>query len=87
MRQGESQQSLWRGLGRQQPSGSSRRQPATPANYPFAPTSAGRLARSSGVACHGLVQLAEGLLDAGVDLVRTMGAVLDCRRWFGRELR
>jgi hypothetical protein len=49
--------------------------------------SAGRLARSSGVACHGLVQLAEGLLDAGVDLVRTMGAVLDCRRWFGRELR
>jgi hypothetical protein len=49
--------------------------------------SAGRLARSSGVAGHGLVELAEGLLDAGVDLIRTMGAVLDCRRWFGRQLR
>jgi hypothetical protein len=46
--------------------------------------SAGRRARSSGVAGHGLVQLAEGLLDAGFDVARTMRAVLDCRSWFGR---
>ena len=57
------------------------------ASYPCAPMSAGRLARSSGVACHGLVQLAEGLLDAGVDVARTLGAVLDGRGWLGRELR
>jgi hypothetical protein len=48
--------------------------------------SAGRLARSSGVAGHGLVQSAEGLLDAGVDVVSTVGAVLACSRWLGREL-
>jgi hypothetical protein len=48
--------------------------------------SAGRPARSSGVAGHGFVQFAEGLLDAGVDLVSTVGAVLDCSRWLGREL-
>jgi hypothetical protein len=46
--------------------------------------SAGRLARSSGVAGHGLVQVAEGLLDAGVEVVSTAGAVLDCSRWLGR---
>jgi hypothetical protein len=48
--------------------------------------SAGRPARSSGVAAHGLVQFAEGLLDAGVDLVSTVGAVRDGSRWLGREL-
>jgi hypothetical protein len=48
--------------------------------------SAGRPARSSGVAGHGLVQPAEGLLDAGVKLVRTMGAILVCSGWLGREL-
>jgi hypothetical protein len=45
--------------------------------------SANRRPRSPGVAGNGLVQSAEGLLDAGVDLVRTQGAVLD---WLGREL-
>jgi hypothetical protein len=48
--------------------------------------SAGRLARSSRVAGHGLVQSAERLLDAGIDLVRTTGAALACSRWLGREL-
>jgi hypothetical protein len=46
--------------------------------------SSSRLARSSGVAGNGLVQFAEGLLDAGVDVVITVGAVLGCSRWFGR---
>ena len=41
--------------------------------------SAGSLARSSGVAGNGLVQLAEGLLNAGFDVARTMRAVLACR--------
>jgi hypothetical protein len=78
---------LRRGLGRQQPSGSYRRQPAPPRATHTRFRSAGRLARSSGVAGYGLVQLAEGLLDAGFDLARTMGTVLECRGWFGRELR
>jgi hypothetical protein len=39
-----------------------------------------------GVARHGLVQFAEGLLDAGVEVARTLGAVLACRCWFGRLL-
>src|SRR5512132_4035335 len=48
--------------------------------------SAGRPARSSGVAGHGFVQFAEGLLDAGVELVSTVGAVRDGSGWLGREL-
>ena len=48
--------------------------------------SAGRLARSPGVAGYGLVQSAEGLLDAGVDLVRTLGVALACSGWLGRWL-
>ena len=65
---------------------SSRRQPAPrPATY-MRSMSAGRLARSLRVAGHGLVQSAEGLLDAGIDLVRTLGAALACSRWLGREL-
>jgi hypothetical protein len=59
------------------------------ASYPYAlmrSMSAGRLARSPGVAGHGLVQSAEGLLDAGIDLVRTLGAALACSLWLGREL-
>jgi hypothetical protein len=48
--------------------------------------SANRPARSPGVAGHGLVQSAEGLLDAGVEVVRTVGAVLVCSRWLGRWL-
>jgi hypothetical protein len=55
-------------------------------SYLCAVHAAGRAARSSGVAGHGLVQFAEGLLDAGVEVVRTLGAVLACRRWFGRLL-
>jgi hypothetical protein len=54
--------------------------------YPCTPESAGRLARSWGVAGHGLVQLAEGLLDAGFEVVRTTGAGRAWRCWFGREL-
>jgi hypothetical protein len=65
-------------------SGSYRRQPAPPTAARACSMSAGRLARSSGVAGHGLVQFAEGLLDAGVDIVSTVGAVLDCSRWLGR---
>jgi hypothetical protein len=37
---------------------------------------AARLGGSSGVAYHGVVQLAEGLLDAGFELARTTAAVL-----------
>jgi hypothetical protein len=48
--------------------------------------SASRPAKSPGAAGHGLMEPAEGLLDAGVDLVRMMGAALDCRCWLGREL-
>ena len=48
--------------------------------------SAGRSARSSRVAGHGLVQVAEGLLDAGVEVVRTPGAVRAWSCWFGRWL-
>ena len=48
--------------------------------------SAGRPARASGLAYHGLVQVAEGLLDAGVDVVRTPGAVRAWSCWFGRWL-
>jgi hypothetical protein len=59
------------------------------ASYPYAlmrSMSANRPARSPGVAGHGLVQSAEGLLDAGIDLVRTLGAALACSGWLGREL-
>jgi len=45
------------------------------------------LARSSGVAGHRFVQFAEGLLDAGVELVSTLGAVLDGSGWLGRRWR
>jgi hypothetical protein len=48
--------------------------------------SAGRPARSPGVTCHGLMKPAEGLLNAGVEVARRLGAVLDCRHWVGREL-
>ena len=48
--------------------------------------SASRPARSPGVVRNGLVQPAEGLLDAGFDLVRTVEAVLDWRRWLSRWL-
>lgn len=48
--------------------------------------SANRSARSPGVAGYGLVQSAEGLLDAGVEVVRTLGVVLDCSGWLGRWL-
>jgi hypothetical protein len=65
---------------------SSRRQPAPPPATHMRSMSAGRLARSLRVAAHGLVQSAEGLLDAGVDLVRTLGAALACSLWLGREL-
>jgi hypothetical protein len=64
--------------------GSYRRQPAPPTATRARSMSAGRLARSSGVAGHGLVQPAEGLLDAGVEVASTLGAVLDCRHQFGR---
>ena len=57
-----------------------------PSPVPPLSMSAGRSARSSGVAGHGLVQVAEGLLDAGVEVVRTPGAVLACSCWFGRWL-
>jgi hypothetical protein len=53
---------------------------------PMRSMSAGRLARSPGVAGYGLVQSAEGLLDAGVDLVRTLGVALACSGWLGRWL-
>ena len=56
------------------------------ASYPLRSMSAGRPARSPGVAGHGLVQSAEGLLDAGVEVVRTLGVVLDCSGWLGRWL-
>jgi hypothetical protein len=71
------------GLGRQQPPG---RPGANPLRQqlPMRSMSAGRLARLSGVAGHGLMQVAEGLLDAGVDVVGTVGAVLACSRWLGR---
>ena len=48
--------------------------------------SAGRPARSSGVACHGLMKPAEGLLDAGLEVAGRLGAVLDCRGWVDRWL-
>ena len=63
---------------------SSRRQPAPPIITNTGFMSANRPARSSGVAGHGLVQSAEGLLDAGVEVVRTVGVVLDCSGWVGR---
>jgi hypothetical protein len=72
------------GSGRQQPFWSHRRHQLRQ-QLPMPSMSAGRLARSSGVAGHGLVQSAEGLLDAGIDLVRTTAA-LACSRWLGREL-
>ena len=53
-------------------------------SYPCSLQVTGRLARSSGVAGHGFVQPAEGLLDAGVKLVRTLDTVLDCSGWLGR---
>ena len=65
---------------------SSRGEPAPPIITHTRFMSANRPARSSGVAGHGLVQPAEGLLDAGVDLVRTVGAALACCRWLGRWL-
>jgi hypothetical protein len=46
--------------------------------------SAGGPARSSGVAGHRFVQFAEGLLDVGVELISTLGAVLDGSGWLGR---
>ena len=67
-------------------SGSSRRQPAPPPATQLRSMSAGRPVRRPGGAGHGLVQSAEGLLDAGVDLVRTLGVALACSRWLGREL-
>ena len=67
-------------------SGSSRRQPAPPPATYLRSMSVGRLARSPGVAGHGLVQSVEGLLDAGVEVVRTLGAVLACSGWLGRWL-
>ena len=65
---------------------SSRRQPAPRPATQMRSMSAGRLARSLRVAAYGLVQSAEGLLDAGIDLVRTLGAALACSLWLGREL-
>jgi hypothetical protein len=59
------------------------------ASYPYVlirSVSAVRSTRSPGVAGYGLVQSAEGLLDAGVEVVRTLGAVLDCSGWLGRWL-
>ena len=67
-------------------SGSSRRQPARPPATYLRSMSAGGPARSSGVAGHGLVQSAEGLLDAGVDFVGMLGVALACSGWFGRGL-
>jgi hypothetical protein len=57
-----------------------------PSPVPPLSMSAGRSARSSRVAGHGLVQVAEGLLDAGVEVVRTPGAVRAWSCWFGRWL-
>ena len=36
--------------------------------------------------CNGLAQPAEGILNAGFDLARTVGAVMACRCWLGRWL-
>jgi len=54
---------------------------------PMFSMSAGGPARSSGVAGHRFVQFAEGLLDAGVELISTLGAVLDGSGWLGRRWR
>ena len=42
--------------------------------------------RVAGVACQGLMKVAEGLLDAGLEVVSTLGAVLDCWGWSDRLL-
>jgi hypothetical protein len=56
--------------------------------FPVLSMSAARLGGSSGgssgVACHGAVQLAEGLLDAGFELARTLAAVPAWRGWLGQ---
>ena len=36
--------------------------------------------------CNGLAEPAEGILNAGFDLARSLGAVLACRCWLGRWL-
>jgi len=36
--------------------------------------------------CNGLAEPAEGILNAGFDLARSLGAVLACRCWSGRWL-